>query len=41
MMSEKASKLNGYAKKVILKVHPAANKVMVEEALEMLFNVQR
>lgn len=40
MMSEKSSKLMDTQKKISLRVHPAANKVMVKEALEVLFKVR-
>ena len=40
VVSEKAYKLNKIQKKLVLKVHPEANKVMVKNALERLFNVK-
>ena len=40
VISDKAYKLNQKFKKLALKVHPAANKPMVKEALEKLFNVK-
>lgn len=40
IVSEKASKLINQLKKVVLKVHPAANKPMVAEALKKLFDVR-
>lgn len=40
VISDKAYKLNQRFKKLALKVHPAANKPMVKEALEKLFNVK-
>ncbi|MEX0939997.1 MAG: 50S ribosomal protein L23 [Candidatus Babeliales bacterium] len=39
-VTEKASKLVSNQKKVVLKIHPKANKPMVKEALEKLFNVK-
>ena len=40
VISDKAYKLNKLFKKLVLKVHPAANKPMVKEALEKLFSVK-
>lgn len=40
MISEKAQKTNADLKKLALKVHPHANKPMVKEAIERLFNVK-
>lgn len=40
VISEKASLLNKKSNKLALKVHPKANKSMVAEALEKLFNVK-
>ena len=40
VISDKAYKLNKLYKKLALKVHPAANKPMVKEALEKLFSVK-
>lgn len=40
VISEKAYKLNKLFKKLKLKVHPQANKPMVKEAIEKLFNVK-
>jgi large subunit ribosomal protein L23 len=40
VISEKAYRLNRLFKKLALKVHPAANKPMVKEALEKLFSVK-
>jgi large subunit ribosomal protein L23 len=40
VISDKAYKLNKLFKKLALKVHPAANKPMVKEALEKLFSVK-
>lgn len=39
-MTDKAYKLNRDEKKLVLKVHPFANKPMIKEALEKLFNVK-
>jgi len=39
-MTDKAYKLNRDFKKLVLKVHPSANKPMVKEALEKLFKVK-
>lgn len=40
VLSDKAFKLNRDLKKLVLKVHPHANKPLVKEALEKLFNVK-
>lgn len=40
VVSDKAYKLNKSQKQLILKVHTEANKAMVKEALEKLFNVK-
>lgn len=40
VVSDKAYKLNKRFKKLFLKVHPEANKNLVQEALEKLFNVK-
>jgi len=40
VISDKAYKLNKQLKKLVLKVHPHANKVLVADALQKLFNVQ-
>lgn len=40
VISEKAYKLNRDLKKLVLRVHPKANKPMVKEALKKLFNVK-
>ncbi len=40
VISDKAYKLNKEFKKLFLKVHPKANKNLVAEALEKLFNVK-
>lgn len=40
VISDKAYKLNKQYKKLALKVHPAANKPMIKEALEKLFSVK-
>ena len=39
-MTDKAFKLNRDFKKLVLKVHPFANKPMIKEALEKLFKVK-
>jgi len=39
-MTDKAYKLNQELKKLVLRVHPHANKPMVKEALEKLFQVK-
>ena len=39
-MTDKAYKLNRDLKKLVLRVHPHANKPMVREAIEKLFNVK-
>jgi len=40
VVTDKAFRLNRDLKKLVLKVHPHANKPMVKEALEKLFNVK-
>ncbi len=40
VITDKAYKLNQKQKKLVLKVHPQANKVLVRGALERLFNVK-
>lgn len=40
ILTDKASKLISNLNKVVLKVHPMANKPMIKEALEKLFNVK-
>lgn len=40
VISDKAYKLNKKLNKLVLKVHPQANKPMVMHALETLFNVK-
>ena len=40
VISDKAYKLNKKLKKLFLNVHPDANKKLVEQALEKLFNVK-
>ncbi len=40
VVTDKASKLISNFKKVVLRVHPQANKPMIKEALEKLFNVK-
>ena len=39
-MTDKAYKLNRDLKKLVLRVHPAANKPLIKEALEKLFKVK-
>lgn len=39
-MTDKAYKLNRDEKKLVLRVHPFANKQMVKEALEKIFKVK-
>jgi len=39
-MTEKAYKLNQKSKKLVLEVHPKANKPLIIEALKKLFNVK-
>jgi len=39
-MTDKAYKLNRDFKKLVLRVHPHANKPMIKEALEKLFKVK-
>jgi len=39
-MTDKAYKLNRDFKKLVLKVHPSANKSMVKDAIEKLFKVK-
>jgi len=39
-MTDKAYKLNRDFKKLVLRVHPAANKPLIKEALEKLFKVK-
>lgn len=39
-MTEKAYKLNQISKKLVLEVHPKANKLLIAEALKKLFNVE-
>jgi len=39
-MTDKAYKLNRDLKKLVLRVHPFANKSMIKEALEKLFKVK-
>jgi len=39
-VTEKAYKLNRDLKQLVLRIHPAANKTMVKEALWKLFNVK-
>lgn len=40
VVSDKAYKLNKASNKLVLRVHPQANKPMVAQALEQLFNVK-
>lgn len=40
VISDKASWLNNKLKKLFLKVHPEANKKLVRDAIEKLFNVK-
>lgn len=40
VVTDKAFKLNRDLKKLVLRVHPWANKPLVREALEKLFNVK-
>lgn len=40
VLSEKAQKLNADKQQLVLNVHAAANKPLVKEALEKLFNVK-
>lgn len=40
VITDKAFKLNKKFKKLVIKVHPSANKPLVKEALEKLFNVK-
>jgi large subunit ribosomal protein L23 len=40
VISDKAYKLNKRVNKLVLKVHPAANKPLIKEALQKLFNVK-
>ncbi|MBA3751997.1 50S ribosomal protein L23 [Candidatus Dependentiae bacterium] len=39
-ITEKAYRLNQVVKKLVLEVHPKANKPLIEEALKKLFNVE-
>jgi len=40
VITDKAFKLNKKLKKLVIKVHPSANKPLIKEALEKLFNVK-
>ena len=40
VVSEKATLLNQKLNKLVLKVHPQANKMQIKEALQRLFNVK-
>jgi large subunit ribosomal protein L23 len=40
VVSEKATLLNQKLKKLVLKVHPQANKVQIKDALQRLFDVK-
>lgn len=39
-MTEKAYRMNQVSKKLVLDVHPKANKLLIAEALKKLFNVE-
>ncbi|MBA2307350.1 50S ribosomal protein L23 [Candidatus Dependentiae bacterium] len=39
-ITEKAYRLNQLVRKLVLDVHPRANKPLIEEALKKLFNVE-
>jgi large subunit ribosomal protein L23 len=40
VVSEKATLLNQKLRKLVLKVHPQANKTQIKDALQRLFNVK-
>lgn len=40
VVSERATMLNQKLKKLVLKVHPQANKMQIKEAIQRLFNVK-
>ena len=40
VVSEKATLLNQKLKKLVLKVHPQANKMQIKEAIQRIFNVK-
>lgn len=40
VVSERATMLNQKLKKLVLEVHPQANKMQIKEAIQRLFNVQ-
>jgi len=40
VLSEKANALNQKLNKLVLKVHPQANKVQIKDALQQIFNVK-
>jgi large subunit ribosomal protein L23 len=40
VITDKAYKLNKGRKKLVLRVHPQANKPLIKEALKKLFNVE-
>lgn len=40
VVSEKATLLNQKLQKLVLKVHPQANKIQIKEAFQRLFNVK-
>jgi len=40
VVSEKATLLNQRSNKLLLKVHPQANKTQIKQALQQLFNVK-
>lgn len=39
-ITDKAYRLNQFVKKLVLEVHPKANKPLIAEALKKLFNVE-
>lgn len=40
VVSSKAQQINAGQRKLVLRVHPAANKILVKEAIEKLFEVK-
>lgn len=40
VVSSKAQLINAEQRKLVLRVHPAANKILVKEAIEKLFEVK-
>ena len=40
VLSEKATELNQKLKKLVLQVHPQANKMQIKQALQLVFNVK-